>query len=527
MILSSVGLNILYAQKEDNTWVLGYGSDNYCVKPACQTRIQFNDDSTTTVSWHAVDAAITRTNSSICDSNGSLKYFTNGFTLFGAFDDTLQNGDSISYGSYYDYFEGQFQFNWYEALLLNVPGKNDNYILFHSSVNADASNSNFNNKPDSLTLYSEINNNYVQEKNTSITTEYTSANSWSAVKHANGRDWWIVKFAEDPKFIWRILLTPQGIKEVVKVELNYNLGFNKSWGSPIKFSGLGDKMVAYFWSTPQVIFECSFDRCNGSFSNEKTTSVLSLLQNNYPMFQTLYNQFDPDYKPERFFFGGLELSPNGRFLYLSFYVLLYQFDLEKENWIDDPYLVDEVIIYNDSTPLDIYYSYITMQNGPNGKVYINQGNLSLAMAVINAPNKQGAACNFKRDDLQLYSRNGGGLPTFPNFRLGPIDGSSCDSLGLTNTYNPEPPEKPVLPFEIKVYPNPNNGVLTVGINQEGNYNLKVFNAIGQLVLKNVIGIGNTEINLTARGVSTGLYFLEISNEQQQRLKIEKIVVTHD
>jgi len=40
----------------------------------------------------------------------------------------------------------------------------------------------------------------------------------------------------------------------------------------------------------------------------------------------------------------------------------------------------------------------------------------------------------------------------------------------------------------------------------------------------ILGNNNTAINLQTKDNSAGLYFVEISNEQQQRLKIEKVLL---
>ena len=77
---------------------------------------------------------------------------------------------------------------------------------------------------------------------------------------------------------------------------------------------------------------------------------------------------------------------------------------------------------------------------------------------------------------------------------------------------------------ITCYPNPSNGNFNININQQGNFQLKIYNSIGQLILQSAIGMGNTSINLQNKNISSGLYFVEISNEQQQRLKIEKLLV---
>lgn len=80
---------------------------------------------------------------------------------------------------------------------------------------------------------------------------------------------------------------------------------------------------------------------------------------------------------------------------------------------------------------------------------------------------------------------------------------------------------------ITCYPNPSNGNFNININKQGNYHLKIYNSLGQLITQSAFGMGNTNINLQNKNISAGLYFLEISNEQQQRLKIEKVLVARE
>ncbi len=78
--------------------------------------------------------------------------------------------------------------------------------------------------------------------------------------------------------------------------------------------------------------------------------------------------------------------------------------------------------------------------------------------------------------------------------------------------------------EIQCFPNPSNGNFNINIIQKGYYYLKIYNSVGQLITQCSVGMGNTNINLQSNNVVAGLYFVEISNEHQQRLKIEKLVV---
>lgn len=83
--------------------------------------------------------------------------------------------------------------------------------------------------------------------------------------------------------------------------------------------------------------------------------------------------------------------------------------------------------------------------------------------------------------------------------------------------------------EIKtnIFPNPTIEILNISINKKGNYRLKIYNSVGQLITQSAIEMGITSINLKSKNIDPGLYFVEISNEQQHRLKIGKVVVASE
>jgi len=51
---------------------------------------------------------------------------------------------------------------------------------------------------------------------------------------------------------------------------------------------------------------------------------------------------------------------------------------------------------------------------------------------INKPNEIGKSCLPQSNSFALKTLGGYGIPNMPNYRLGPIDGSSCDTLGIDN-----------------------------------------------------------------------------------------------
>ena len=54
------------------------------------------------------------------------------------------------------------------------------------------------------------------------------------------------------------------------------------------------------------------------------------------------------------------------------------------------------------------------------------------MHVIDYPNIRGKECNVKQRAIQLPAYYAFGIPTMPNYNLGPLDGSNCDNLGLNS-----------------------------------------------------------------------------------------------
>ena len=50
---------------------------------------------------------------------------------------------------------------------------------------------------------------------------------------------------------------------------------------------------------------------------------------------------------------------------------------------------------------------------------------------MNFPDEGGIASHFQQHALKI-SNNAWTIPNFPNYRLGPLDGSPCDTLGLDN-----------------------------------------------------------------------------------------------
>jgi len=104
---------------------------------------------------------------------------------------------------------------------------------------------------------------------------------------------------------------------------------------------------------------------------------------------------------------------------------------------------------------------------------------------------------------------------FANFRLGPIDGSGCDTLGINSV---EALEKPKA--DISVYPNPAKELLNIRLLNTipKKPNIYIFNSLGALIyqgkFENVIHV----LKLSDLNLSKGLYWMKIMNGNDSFVK---------
>jgi hypothetical protein len=115
-------------------------------------------------------------------------------------------------------------------------------------------------------------------------------------------------------------------------------------------------------------------------------------------------------------------------MYFSATDTLFQYDL----WAGDIEASKVVVGIYDGFIDPFWTNFYLCQLAPDGKIYISSPNGVASLHVIEKPNEKGLACDFRQHAVHLGSYNGTGLPNNPNYRLGPLDGLPCDTLGLDN-----------------------------------------------------------------------------------------------
>jgi len=478
-------------EKGDNTWLFGYDDDFEfdSLDIYGGTVLDFLN-SPPDVYSAVLPMDFDATNASISNDEGDLLFYTNSVEVVNGNHDIIENGSGLSPNGT---FGAEAMILPQGALILPFPEQEGKYLIFHSGIVIIQlpDDNDFACRP---LYYSVVDMNansgegLVLEKNIVIATDDLTAGKITAVRHGNGRDWWIIMPLFNSASLRRFLLTPQGVEDrgyaMVSDTLLNGLG-------QAAFSPDGSKYALLNLIRPneEYLNLFDFDRCTGEFSN-----------------QTLISYTGSDLS------GGVAFSPNSRFLYATIYDEIYQYDMQAA---DVAASVDTVAIYDgyqEEIPgfdsLFLPTRFFMAQLAPNGKIYINTTNAVRSLHVINQPDSLGAACDVQQHALQLMTLNQFSLPSFPSYRLGVLEDSPCDSITVSNT------KERTYQVQAWLFPNPSAGYLQAqieGIPMNQPLSLGLYNQLGQEVfLKKWRHNWHTpEFNLS--GVPSGVYFYSLSS----------------
>ena len=409
----------LSAQLHDAHWILGehtsFGDTTYTgVMDFNMTAEPILDNSIFKV------VTFFRTNSSFSDAEGNLLVFTNGSKFFDANGNIIPGGEDLHPG---DNREFGYPLRGNQVFFNNPNGSNSFYSLGGDLVVFNDINNGVSAGIDSIFLFKfDYESNLLEPPEITIdggrniiVQDTFSDERLAVIRHANGRDWWtILNYHESNRYL-KLLFNPDGVSEYDTQEIGEEtiLGGDYSVSSPdgrfysvYSLSGLvqGPSESSITWY--------EFDRCTGKMSNYNR-HVLST------------NGVGSK--------GGVAFSPNSRFMYVAMEETIYQFDMEAEDVVASKI---EAATYDghidsslDSTSM-IATKFNLMQLAPNGKIYITvPWTRSRHLHVIDQPDSLGVACNVIQRGLELPYYHWFNMPSFPNYRLGPLPGSPCDTLG--------------------------------------------------------------------------------------------------
>ena len=464
IILLTVGSLRASAQNESTVWVFGSNALNGDFNSDFQSG-QMQIDSVSR------NMNLYMTNSSMCDENGRILFYTNGIYIANALNDTIQNGAGINPGSFSNGWGNRGLPLPQAVVTINDPGNPNNYYLFHlvvdSNTNTSAKKLRFS-KVD-MTLASGLG--AVTVKNQIVFYDSLIPANLVAVKHANGRDWWIVSHQNHSNLFHTILVSPLGIQG----PFDQRIGKIMNWWGTAKFSPDGTKYASYDNTNGLQLIE--FDRCSGSFYSDR-----------YYAFQN-----------DTFAATGVSFSPDSKLLYVSRNPVLVQVNTDSISLEDG---MDTVAVWDGFFSNQIRTGFGCSELGINNKIYITPLGGTSVFHVVEMPDIPGSGCTVTQHAIltpgAVYTP-----PSFPNFSLGSIVGSVCDSI-INSVVE-------IDQHLFVLYPNPTSGKLvahlTAAFFQDATIN--IFNSVGQLICSDLIHIGMSEFIIDMERYDNGIYSIQL------------------
>lgn len=337
-----------FSQKEFNIWYFGdkAGVDFNSGTPLVLTNSNMN----------ALEGC-----ASICDSSGSLIFYTNGIEVRDQNHQIMPNGSGLS----------GHNSSSQSAIIVKKPGNDSIYYIF--TTGADASLQGLRYTEIDITLNNglgDVNGNKNVPVLSSVFEKVTS------VRHSNQLDYWIITHKFGTNSFYCYLYTANGLSNVPIISSVGNVinGYHINAIGYLKASLKGDRLaMANFGINTVSVFD--FDKTTGIVSNAMIFST--------PPISSQY---------------GVEFSPDGSFLYVSAYVVaatVYQYNLDLGSYNA---IANSVNIIGQGIGTGA-----ALQLGPDMKIY-HSCNFGNHLGVIDNPNAAGTKSYYIAQGVYLNGR---------------------------------------------------------------------------------------------------------------------------
>ncbi len=411
------------------------------------------------------------------DSAGSVLFYTNGCEIRDGDGEMLENGADLNPGALHDWVCPTAGYTAPKSMMaLAIPGQATRWLLLHLGGDYD---------PVRKVVYGPFYHTEIDMAANSGKGAVVSKNQvasigdlepFAAVRHGNGRDWWIILPEYGANRYQRWLLNPEGLNFAGAQAIGSALTCRRMGASV--FSPDGSK-YARTQNCGTVVLD--FDRCTGTFSNpvflERPTNTIGG--------------------------GGLAFTADNRWLFATSNLCLFKADLLSSAPVFDslfkrPYFEGETEY--------VYGTSLTyMQAAPDGNIYINARHRERYFSGLIALND---SFKFAHQALKFPVANVRTLPHFPNFRLYDLPNSLCDTLGIDGPVSVA--VDPLAASGIRVYPNPFCQSINLQIPFDlPSASLGLYDQLGCLIHYQAL-LSPGEHSISADGLPSGIYFWQIA-----------------
>lgn len=295
----------------------------------------------------------------------------------------------------------------------------------------------------------------------------TEVDPYELVRHGNGNDWWLLTNEFGTATYHKILLTPHGPSVHETQAVGYDFPFPPCrWQRSLTASPSGERLVRYNSGCGAQLL--TFDRCDGLLA-EAGFSVL-------------------DYKVRGG--GGTAFSEDSDYLYLTRW-----FHVTKIPFGNPP----DTLRTSYRPPDGFGASFIHIFRDPYGRMYIAPHASEPYLHLIPPGDNDPDTAMVALEGLSLPRRIQRTIPHYPNYELGALIDSACDTL-LSSASTEIP-----MVQQLSLYPNPATRSVTMEWNTAGETTVLIYNAIGERMAQ--FRTTANRVNIDVKEWPTGMYWV--------------------
>jgi|GEM_PF-1034204 len=497
----------------DNNWLIGYGafSGIDTIKVA---RFNFSDR-VLNLSADTIGARFRGQNLVMSDREGNLLFYSNGCKLWDANHEVIPGSDPLLPGEFHEEWcvggswKGMPRVRTMMGLPFELSEDSTLYYIYH--VRDSFVNEPYFNAIAYIREHAVLHTDSGLEvlyTDSAITSNITYTGFFTAVRHANNRDWWVIHpLYDDTLFNAKasfesILINDHGSRggEEVVESNGSELALNpRGRASGQLVSDLSGSKLASIGVGNEFLY-MDFDR--------ETGEIEAIVRDSLAIW-------DPPY----IVFRGAQFSPNGRFVYVSVDSLLYQMDTEGEDFPNNAEKIAITDRVNSSGRKD---DISLMQMGRDCKIYIMTQSNTDFFHIIHRPDEKGEASMPDIRGIRLPTLNAITIPTFPNYRLGTPYENWCDSL----TTSADGPLVPSSQGRWLLWPNPARDQVSLAhtADMKDMHSVVIYDQMGRQVFERHFRQLRPTYQLDLSALSAGLYYVRMTTSEgkTQTVKLVKM-----